>query len=65
MRFVVALTAQGLADIDERSRVLELGALFGAALAEAQREFGADVVALDSPDASPPLGKVGIYQRRP
>jgi hypothetical protein len=62
VRVVVALTDRGLADIDERSRVIELGALFGAPLEEAQREFGADVVVLDSPDASPPIGKVGIFE---
>jgi hypothetical protein len=62
LRVIVALTEQGLADIDLRSRVIELGALFGEELARAQREFGSDIVVLDSPDASPPIGKVGIYQ---
>jgi len=32
VRVVVALTDQGLADVDERSRVIELGALFGEPL---------------------------------
>jgi hypothetical protein len=62
VRLIVALTEQGIADIDERSRVIELGELFGAPLADAQHEFGSDVVVLDSPDASPPVGKVGLYQ---
>jgi hypothetical protein len=61
VKLVVALTAQGHVDIDERSRALELTGLFGFPLAEVQQEFGADVVALDSPDASPPPGKLGIY----
>jgi hypothetical protein len=61
VKLVVALTDQGLVDIDERSRMLELTGLFGYPLADLQKEFGADVVALASPDASPPPGKVGIY----
>ncbi|MDA0162761.1 hypothetical protein OM076_20985 [Solirubrobacter ginsenosidimutans] len=62
VRLLVALTPQGVADIDERSRVIELGELFGAPIDEAQKEFGADIVVLDSPDASPPVGKVGLYE---
>ena len=53
----------GLADIDERLRAVELAALFDAPLAEVQEELGADVVVLESPDASPPPGKVGIFSR--
>ena len=60
MRVIVALTEQGVADIDERSRVIELGELFGTPIDEAQKEFGADIVVLDSPDASPPIGTVGL-----
>jgi hypothetical protein len=42
--------------------VIELGELFGDSVADAQRDFGADITVLDSPDASPPIGKVGIYE---
>jgi hypothetical protein len=58
---VVALTDAGRTMIDERSRLLELDALLYTSLAEARDAFGEDVVALDSPDASPPIGKVGLF----
>ena len=61
VKLVVALTEQGRIDIDERSRAVELTGLFGEPLAELKQAFGAQIVALDSPDASPPPGMVGIY----
>jgi hypothetical protein len=61
VRAVVALTAAGKTMIDERSRVLELDALTGTSFDEARPELGDDVVKLDSPDGSPPIGKVGLY----
>jgi hypothetical protein len=61
VRMVVALTEAGRTMIDERSRLLELDALLYTTFAEAHEAFGDDVVALDSPDASPPIGKVGLF----
>ncbi|HEY6887353.1 MAG TPA: hypothetical protein VI300_06220 [Solirubrobacter sp.] len=62
VKVVVARTEQGRTDIDERLRALELDAFFDQPLAELQEEFGEGVVALDSPDASPPPGKVGLFK---
>jgi hypothetical protein len=53
---------QGRRDIDERLRAFELDALFDQPLAEVETELGNDVVALDSPDASPPPGKIGLFK---
>jgi hypothetical protein len=61
-RVVVALNDQGLTDIDEHSRALELDLVFGVPLADIREEFGSDAVALDGPDASPPAGKVGVFR---
>jgi hypothetical protein len=61
VRMVVALTDAGRTMIDERSRLLELDELAFAPFDEARKAFGDDVVALDSPDASPQIGKVGLY----
>jgi hypothetical protein len=62
VKVVVARTEQGRTDLDERLRAVELDAMFDQPLAELQKELGDGVVALDSPDASPPPGKVGIFK---
>jgi hypothetical protein len=65
VRMIATLTDAGRAMIDERSRLIELELVEDAgdtSLAEFQHYFGEDVVALDSPDATPPLGKVGIFR---
>jgi hypothetical protein len=63
VRVIVALTGKGRAGLDERSRAIELDVVFGAPLAEIHEEYGAGTaVALDGPDASPPLGKIGVFQ---
>jgi hypothetical protein len=62
VKVVVARTEQGRTDLDERLRALELDAMFDQPLAELQKEFGDGVLALDSPDASPPPGMVGIFK---
>jgi hypothetical protein len=70
VRILVALTDTGRAVIDERARTIELRYVSGAVddlpartpLARLQRVFGPDVVALEGPDAAPPLGKVGYWQ---
>lgn len=62
VKVVVTRTERGIADLDERLRALELDASFDAPLAELQEEFGAGIVLLDSPDASPPPGTVGIFR---
>jgi hypothetical protein len=59
---VVARTEQGRTDVDERLRALELDAFFDQPFAELQEDLGDGVVALDSPDASPPPGTVGIFK---
>jgi hypothetical protein len=72
-RIVVALTETGRTMVDERARTIELSyvsnavgdlpARFGATpLARLQHVFGSDVVALEGPDAAPPIGKVGFWQ---
>ena len=64
VKVVVAPTEQGQRDLDERLRALELDSFFDQPLAELQQDsdVGDGVVALDSPDASPPPGKVGIFK---
>ena len=43
-------------------RAIELDSLFDQPLAEVQQDVGEGVVALDSPDASPPPGTVGLFK---
>jgi hypothetical protein len=63
VRLIVALTDKGRAGLDAKARALELDLVFGVPLAEIQKEFGVDsAVALDGPEASPPPGKVGVFQ---
>ena len=62
VKVVVARTEQGRTDLDERLRAVELDATFDQPLAELQRDLGDAVVVLDSPDASPPPGKIGIFR---
>ena len=59
---IVALSADGRAYLDGFSRAAELTAVFfhwARSLADLQRSYGTDVVALPAPDAAPPVGKVG------
>jgi hypothetical protein len=63
VRVLVALTDKGRTALDERSRSFELDTVFSVPIADIQKEFGADsVVALASPDASPPVDQVGVFQ---
>ena len=63
VRVLVALTDKGRLGLDARARALELDLVFGASVAEIQKEFGAaSAVALDGPDASPPPGTIGVFQ---
>lgn len=62
VKVVVTRTEQGVADLDERLRALELDTFFDAPLPDLRQEFGAGIVVLDSPDASPPPGTVGIFR---
>ncbi|WP_157592183.1 hypothetical protein [Solirubrobacter soli] len=61
MKVVVTRTEQGVIDLDERLRALELDSMFDQPIAELQEELGDEVVALDSPDATPPPGMVGLF----
>ena len=61
---IVALSADGRAYLDGFSRAAELTAVFfhwARSLADLQRSYGTDVVALPAPDAAPPVGKVGYF----
>ena len=63
-RVIVALSADGRAYLDGFSRAAELTAVFfhwARSLADLQRSYGTDVVALPAPDAAPPVGKVGYF----
>lgn len=62
VKVVVAPTEKGRADLDEQLRAVELDATFDQPLAELQEDLGDGVVALDSPDGSPPPGTVGIFK---
>jgi hypothetical protein len=62
VKVVVTRTEQGVTDLDERLRALELDSMFDQPLAALQEEIGDGVVALDSPDASPPPGTVGLFK---
>jgi hypothetical protein len=70
VRVIVALTDAGRTYLDAKKRAIELFVVATSidALAEQGRDlqkvFGDSVVALASPDASPPVGKVG-YIRQP
>jgi len=75
VRVIVTLTDAGRAYFDAKARTFELGVVMsvwmfsGSDLAipgktpleQGQRAFGPDIVALDSPDGSPPAGKVGLW----
>lgn len=61
---VVALTDRGRAMVDEISRTFEIGGIFfedEVPFPELKEFLGDDLVALDSPDASPPPGVVGVF----
>lgn len=63
-RVVVALNDAGRVFVDDFARASELMAVFfsrSKALAELQRAYGRDVVALATPDEAPPVGKVGFF----
>lgn len=63
-RVIVALNAAGRAHLDALARAAELIAVFYAnrqTLAEQQKAYGPDVVALATPDELPPAGKVGFF----
>jgi hypothetical protein len=63
VRVIVALTANGSAGLEERTRTLELDLVFGMPLAQIRKELGdSAAVALDGPDASPPPGTIGVFQ---
>ena len=72
-RVIVVLTADGRAYMDWISRTMELGMAsqldveyppeWAQGLELMHGAFGADVVGLASPDATPPAGKVGFYKQ--
>ncbi len=61
---IVALSDDGRAYLDAFARSVELSEVFFSpttTVADLQRRYGPDVVALAGPDASPPAGTVGFF----
>jgi hypothetical protein len=65
LRVIIALSDQGRAYVDAYARMMEIATIFfdedPLSFAELQEDLGADVVALPTPDAAPPAGKVGHF----
>lgn len=63
-RAIVALNAAGRAEVDAFARAAEVSEVFFSrsnTVADLQEDYGPDVVALPTPDAAPPVGKVGVF----